>query len=43
MALSVVGLVATGTTTVAGAEDVDVSFPGFFDALATLGADVSVE
>jgi 3-phosphoshikimate 1-carboxyvinyltransferase len=41
MALSVAGLVAGGETTVTGAEDVDVSFPGFFDALAGMGADVT--
>jgi 3-phosphoshikimate 1-carboxyvinyltransferase len=41
MALAVAGLVAEGTTTVEGAEHVDVSFPGFFDVLAGLGADVS--
>jgi 3-phosphoshikimate 1-carboxyvinyltransferase len=41
MALSIAGLVADGETTVTGAEDVDVSFPGFFDALAGMGADVS--
>jgi len=41
MALSVAGLVADGTTTVAGAEHVDVSFPGFFGVLYDLGADVS--
>ncbi len=40
MALAVAGLVAEGTTTVAGAEHVDVSFPGFFDVLEDLGADV---
>ena len=40
MALAVAGLVADGETTVAGSEHVDVSFPGFFDALADLGADV---
>ncbi len=40
MALSVAGLVADGTTTVTGAEHVEVSFPGFFDALVGLGADV---
>ncbi|PSQ08051.1 3-phosphoshikimate 1-carboxyvinyltransferase [Halobacteriales archaeon QS_6_71_20] len=43
MALTVAGLVAEGETTVAGAEHVDVSFPGFFEAMADLGADVSVE
>jgi len=40
MALSVAGLVAEGTTTVTGGEHVDVSFPGFFDVLADLGAAV---
>jgi 3-phosphoshikimate 1-carboxyvinyltransferase len=40
MALSVAGLVAEGATTIAGAEHVDVSFPGFFDVLADLGANV---
>jgi len=40
MALAVAGLVAEGSTTVTGAEHVDVSFPGFFDVLAGLGADV---
>lgn len=43
MALSVAGLVADGVTRVRGAEHVDVSFPGFFDVLAGLGADLSVE
>lgn len=38
MALSVAGLVAKGETTVCGADDVDVSFPGFFDVLGGLGA-----
>jgi len=40
MALSVAGLVAEGSTTITGAEHVDVSFPGFFDVLADLGAGV---
>ncbi|MFD1634663.1 3-phosphoshikimate 1-carboxyvinyltransferase [Haloplanus ruber] len=40
MALSVAGLVAEGTTTVEGADHVDVSFPGFFDALYDLGAEL---
>ncbi|MEF8852795.1 MAG: 3-phosphoshikimate 1-carboxyvinyltransferase [Haloarculaceae archaeon] len=40
MALAVAGLVAEGETTVTGAEDVDVSFPGFFDVLAGMGADL---
>ena len=42
MALAVAGLVAEGTTTIAGAEHVDVSFPGFFDVLDEAGADVSL-
>jgi 3-phosphoshikimate 1-carboxyvinyltransferase len=41
MALSVAGLVADGTTTVTGADHVDVSFPDFFDTLAALGADIA--
>ncbi|MEZ3115564.1 3-phosphoshikimate 1-carboxyvinyltransferase [Halobaculum sp. MBLA0147] len=41
MAFAVAGLVADGETTIRGAEHVDVSFPGFFDALSALGADVS--
>jgi len=40
MALSVAGLVAEGATTIAGAEHVDVSYPGFFEVLEELGADV---
>ncbi|WP_267639222.1 3-phosphoshikimate 1-carboxyvinyltransferase [Haloarchaeobius amylolyticus] len=40
MALSLVGLVADGETTIQGAEHVDVSFPNFFDLLYELGADV---
>jgi len=40
MALAVAGLVAEGATTIAGAEHVDVSFPGFFDVLYDIGADV---
>jgi len=43
MALAVAGLVADGTTTIRGAEHVDVSFPDFFDALYGLGADVRHE
>ncbi len=41
MALAVAGLVAEGTTTIEGGEHVDVSFPGFFDVLSELGADVA--
>jgi len=40
MSLAVAGLVADGETTITEAEDVDVSFPGFFDVLADLGANV---
>jgi 3-phosphoshikimate 1-carboxyvinyltransferase len=43
MALAVAGLAADGTTTIAGAEHVDVSFPGFFDVLSDLGADLTPE
>ncbi|MFB6114149.1 MAG: 3-phosphoshikimate 1-carboxyvinyltransferase [Halodesulfurarchaeum sp.] len=42
MALSVAGLEATGETTITGAEDVDVSFPNFFDVLSDLGATVQL-
>jgi 3-phosphoshikimate 1-carboxyvinyltransferase len=42
MALALAGLVASGTTTVTGAEHVDVSFPGFFELLGDIGADVTV-
>ncbi|RQG97920.1 3-phosphoshikimate 1-carboxyvinyltransferase [Natrarchaeobius chitinivorans] len=40
MALALAGLVADGETTIAGAEHVDVSFPGFFDVLEGLGASL---
>ncbi|ODR79892.1 3-phosphoshikimate 1-carboxyvinyltransferase [Haladaptatus sp. W1] len=40
MALAVAGLTADGTTMVADAEHVDVSFPDFFDVLYDLGAGV---
>jgi 3-phosphoshikimate 1-carboxyvinyltransferase len=40
MALSIAGLVAEGTTTVEGADHVDVSFPEFFDVIYALGAEV---
>src|SRR5699024_5383098 len=43
MALAIAGLVADGTTTVVGAEHVDVSFPDFFATLAGAGADVSLD
>jgi len=40
MALSVAGLAASGETRIAGAEHVDVSFPGFFDVLEGVGASI---
>ncbi len=40
MALSVAGLVADGSTTIRGADHVDVSFPEFFEVLSGLGADL---
>jgi 3-phosphoshikimate 1-carboxyvinyltransferase len=43
MALTVAGLVAEGETVVEGAEHVDVSFPDFFQTMASLGASVATE
>jgi 3-phosphoshikimate 1-carboxyvinyltransferase len=43
MALAVAALAAAGETTIRGAEHVDVSFPGFFTTLGTLGADVTAD
>lgn len=40
MALTVAGLAAEDTTTILGAEHVDVSFPGFFDVFSEIGATV---
>jgi 3-phosphoshikimate 1-carboxyvinyltransferase len=40
MSLAVAGLAAEGTTTLTGADHVDVSFPGFFDVLYDLGAEL---
>ncbi len=40
MALAVAALAAEGTTTINGAEHVDVSFPGFFETMEGLGAPV---
>ncbi|MFD1600951.1 3-phosphoshikimate 1-carboxyvinyltransferase [Halobellus rarus] len=40
MSLAVAGLVADGETVIEGGEHVDVSFPDFFDAMASLGVDV---
>ncbi|WP_256685012.1 3-phosphoshikimate 1-carboxyvinyltransferase [Halococcus qingdaonensis] len=42
MALAIAGLVADGTTTVVGADHVDVSFPDFFAILSDAGADVTL-
>ena len=39
MALAVAGLVADGETTIRGAEDVDVSFPTFFEVFADIGVE----
>ncbi|WP_144900985.1 3-phosphoshikimate 1-carboxyvinyltransferase [Halobellus captivus] len=40
MSLAVAGLVADGETTIRGGEHVDVSFPDFFERMASLGVDV---
>ena len=40
MSLSIAALVADGETTIEGAEDIDVSFPEFFDVLAELGVEL---
>jgi 3-phosphoshikimate 1-carboxyvinyltransferase len=42
MSLAIAGLVADGETVVSDAEHVDVSFPGFFDALYDLGASIEL-
>jgi 3-phosphoshikimate 1-carboxyvinyltransferase len=36
MMLAIAGLIAQGETVIEGAECVDVSFPGFFEALASV-------
>ncbi|MDF1559176.1 MAG: 3-phosphoshikimate 1-carboxyvinyltransferase [Bacteroidales bacterium] len=41
MMAAVMALAAEGTTTIAGAEAVAKSYPGFFDDLARLGAEIS--
>ena len=41
MALALAGLVAEGETTITGADHVGVSFPGYFETLADLGADLT--
>ncbi|SFS77134.1 3-phosphoshikimate 1-carboxyvinyltransferase [Halostagnicola kamekurae] len=43
MSLALAGLVADGETTIRGGEHVDVSFPGFFDTLSSLGATLETE
>ncbi|MFC7199321.1 3-phosphoshikimate 1-carboxyvinyltransferase [Halospeciosus flavus] len=43
MSLSIAGLVAEGETVIHGGEHVEISFPGFFDVLYDLGADVHRE
>lgn len=43
MTAAVLGLAAPGTTVVEGAEVIDVSYPGFAEALAGLGAEVRWE
>jgi 3-phosphoshikimate 1-carboxyvinyltransferase len=40
MALSVAALLAEGETTIEGAEDVDVSFPSFFEVFSDLGVEL---
>ncbi|ARS91342.1 3-phosphoshikimate 1-carboxyvinyltransferase [Natrarchaeobaculum aegyptiacum] len=40
MSLALAGLVANGETTIEGADHVDVSFPGFFEALEGLGVEL---
>ena len=42
LAFSIAALRADGPTTLAGAEWADVSFPGFFDLLRSLGAEVEL-
>jgi 3-phosphoshikimate 1-carboxyvinyltransferase len=41
MSLAIAGLVADGSTTITGAEHVDVSFPNFFQTIEQLGASVT--
>ena len=42
LAFSIAALVADGPTEITGAEWADVSYPGFFDLLRRLGADVEI-
>ena len=43
MALTVAGMAAEGTTRIDTAETVDVSYPGFFQAMESMGARVALE
>ncbi|MFQ6136058.1 MAG: 3-phosphoshikimate 1-carboxyvinyltransferase [Candidatus Hydrothermarchaeales archaeon] len=42
MALTIAGICAEGETIVKDAESVEISFPGFFQALMSLGAEIEV-
>ena len=42
MALSIAGIMASGTTTISTAESVSISYPGFFSDLKRLGAKVEL-
>jgi 3-phosphoshikimate 1-carboxyvinyltransferase len=42
LAFSIAALAASSPTTISGAEWADISFPGFFDLLRSLGADVEL-
>ncbi len=42
MALSVAGMVA-GDTVIDTAESVDISYPGFFEAMKSLGGDITLD
>jgi len=43
LAFSVAALAADSPTTISGAEWADVSFPGFYHLLRTLGAEVELQ
>ncbi len=43
MMLAVAGLIAAGETVIRGAECAAISWPGFVEALASLGADIAVD
>ncbi len=42
MALTVAGMYASGETTILDAQCADVTFPGFFDKLMAVGADIKI-